>query len=411
MIFGEIDMSKSESVLLLIFLVACIIITTPVLASTEETENTWTQKEPMHEARSGIGVAVVNNKVYVIGGTTFQGMWPAETGGIVGTNEEYDPTTDTWVFKKAMPTPRMDFAIAVYQNKIYCIGGITGISGNGLVFTEVNEIYDPATDTWENKTSLPTARDLPPGNVVNGKIYLIGGFPNKTLNEVYDPVTDTWVSNAPLPIAVGWPSGVFNNKIYFMGGYFDANNDARSITQIYDPNTDTWSKGTSPLTFFISGSAGTTTGILAPKRIYIFPKPYEDVEAMPSDYAIQVYDPETDSWMFGANLPTTRNDFGVAVVNDTMYIIGGYTLAYPTTQSRSTGGYVTKYAVNEQYTPFGYGKTAFSSPTSSNDVPIGTEPAFSVTLIIGTVLLVASVSVSLLVYFTKVKKKMLHRVS
>ena len=24
----------------------------------------------------------------------------------VGTNEEYDPATDTWTFKKSMPTPR-----------------------------------------------------------------------------------------------------------------------------------------------------------------------------------------------------------------------------------------------------------------------------------------------------------------
>ena len=400
-------MSKSVGlVLVFVFLVACMIVTIPASASTEETENTWTSKAPMHEGRSGIGVAVVNSKVYVIGGTTFQGMWPAETGGIVGTNEKYDPTTDTWVFKKAMPTPRMNFAIVVYQNKIYCIGGVTGISGNGLVFTGVNEVYDPATDTWENKTSMPTARDLPSGNVVKGKIYLIGGLPNKTLNEVYDPATDTWTSKAPMPIAAGWPSGVFNNKIYFMGGYFDANNDAKSITQIYDPNTDTWSKGASPPTFFISGSAGTTTGIMAPKRIYIFPTPYENVAARLSDYAIQVYDPETDSWLFGANLPATRNDFGVAVVNDIMYIIGGCTLTYPNMQSRSTGGHVTKYAANEQYTPFGYRTTALpSSASSPNDAPPGTEPAFPATLIITIALLVASVGASLLVYFTKVKKK------
>ena len=116
-------MSKSvESTRLLIFLVACIIVTTPVLASTEEeTENTWTQKEPMHEARSGIGVAVVNNKIYVIGGTTFQGMWPAETGGIVGTNEEYNPTTDTWVFKKANADSKNGFCDSSLpkQNLLY----------------------------------------------------------------------------------------------------------------------------------------------------------------------------------------------------------------------------------------------------------------------------------------------------
>jgi hypothetical protein len=72
-------------------------------------------------------------------------------------------------------------------------------------------------------------------------------------------------------------------------------------------------------------------------------------------YTNRVYDPETDSWIFGLDMPTGRYGFGVAVVNDMIFVIGGFTLTYPNMQSRSTGGYVTKYATNEVYTPFGYG--------------------------------------------------------
>lgn len=93
--------------------------------------------------------------------------------GFVGTNEEYDPATDMWSFKKPMPTPREYFGIAVYQNKIYCMGGVSSIGyySNGSI-TGVNEVYDPATDTWETKASIPTPRRGLKANVVNGKIYL-----------------------------------------------------------------------------------------------------------------------------------------------------------------------------------------------------------------------------------------------
>jgi hypothetical protein len=86
----------------------------------------WTQKAPMNQARSHLGVAAVDGKIYAIGGDE------------MGTNEEYDPTTNTWTYKAKMPTPREDFATAVYQNKVYCIGGKT--SGS---ITDVNEVYDP----------------------------------------------------------------------------------------------------------------------------------------------------------------------------------------------------------------------------------------------------------------------------
>ena len=81
------------------------------------TNPAWASKASMQVARSGLGVAVVNGKIYAIGGAD------GSSAGFSSTNEEYDPTTDTWAFKAPMPTPRSDFGITVYENKIYCIGG------------------------------------------------------------------------------------------------------------------------------------------------------------------------------------------------------------------------------------------------------------------------------------------------
>jgi N-acetylneuraminic acid mutarotase len=110
----------------------------------------------MHEARTNLGVAAVNKKIYAVGGV----IEPPSRGQCVGTNEEYVPGTDTWAFKKSMPTPRASFGIAVYQNRIYCIGGYRGVDNSKYVLSAANEVYDPATDTWETKASMPTQRSF-----------------------------------------------------------------------------------------------------------------------------------------------------------------------------------------------------------------------------------------------------------
>jgi hypothetical protein len=320
-------MSKSVvSLLVLAFLItSCLLVARPVLSTANIVEDSWTSKTPMQKARGGLGVAAVNGKIYAIGGSA-QDAHLATVKEFLSTNEEYDPETDAWTFKKPMPTPRAVFATAVYQNKIYCIGGKTS-SG----YTGVNEVYDPSTDTWETKSSMPTARGWLTASVVGAEIYLIGGspYPSGTLNEVYDPTTDSWTKKTPAPSgAYFYASAVVDNKIYVIGRY----------NQIYDAETDSWSLGADGG----GGVAGATSGVLAPERIYVF-----------GEASTQAYNTADDNWTAGVSMPTARMNFGVAVVDDVLYTIGGYThgdlyLLYGV-------GPFAPSAVIEQYTPFGYG--------------------------------------------------------
>jgi N-acetylneuraminic acid mutarotase len=355
--------------LLALFLaISCLIAVKPAFSFTVPAENTWTQKAPMHEARYGIGIAVVNGKIYAIGGSTrsggggtIKGPLPV-TGGTVGTNEEYDPKTDTWTTKTPMPTPIQNFAIAAYNNKIYCMNG-------------KNEVYNPETDMWETKTPMPTPRGALQANVVDGKIYLIGGDTNGTLNEVYNPETDTWATETPMPTAsYGYASAVVDKKIYII----DSN-----LNQIYDTETDTWSQGApSPSGFAFGGAAGATTGVNAPKLIYVLGEYSNSREGEPP-YFVRVYDPEKDVWTFGSDIPTHRYLLGVAVVDDMLYAIGGFTSSYPDMPfSYPYGPTNTPYATNEQYTPFGYGtippKVAVVSPVIGNYTLGNVSLAFTV---------------------------------
>lgn len=113
-------------------------------------ENSWTTLAPMPTARMQFGVAVVNDKIFAIGG---RNDW---INRYLGTNEMYDPVSNNWIERTPMPTPRVDFGIAVYKHKIYVLGGEIGVdpSGNGnTIISPSNEAYDPDTNTWETKST------------------------------------------------------------------------------------------------------------------------------------------------------------------------------------------------------------------------------------------------------------------
>jgi len=206
--------------------------------------DTWTTLTPMPNSRSGAVAAVVDGKIYVIGGVD-------KNGNPLSLNERYDPKTDTWITLAPMPTPRAVAAIGVVNDKIYVIGG--GGNPFNSEFTSVNEEYDPSTDKWTTRKPMPTARWRPVFSVIKDKIYVIGGWGEDGItnkNERYDPKTDTWITLAPmLTKRTAAAATVVDKKIYVIGGYLLKNNlkvavDERmiflQINEEYDVNLNKW---------------------------------------------------------------------------------------------------------------------------------------------------------------------------
>ena len=128
--------------------------------------NTWKTKSPMPTARDVLAAAVVDGKIYAIGGHYYD----SSKSHYLSTVEEYNPSTDNWQTVAQMPTGRAFLAAAAVDGKIYAMGGSKGSYLNTV------EEYDPGTDSWRKVTQMPTARDDFAAAAVDGKIYAIGGW-------------------------------------------------------------------------------------------------------------------------------------------------------------------------------------------------------------------------------------------
>ena len=228
------------------------------------------------------------------------------------------------------------------------------------------------TDTWETKASMSTNRSQMQANVVNGKIYLTGGrtggaYSTVNVTEVYDPETDSWTTKASIPYpVVSCQSAVIDGKIYIIGGQDEfASPMNLDKTQIYDTVSNTWSLGAPLPAILTQGAAAATTGIMAPRRIYVMGGEGGFVEPLNQNYA---YDPQADVWSIGAPLPTARYGPAIAVVDDLIYLIGG------------GGGWGIGITAVERYTPFGYGLVpSIVSPENNKAYNMNSVPlSFSV---------------------------------
>jgi N-acetylneuraminic acid mutarotase len=332
-------------------------------------ENTWTTKTPIPISRVAMTAAVVDGKIYVF---CYRAVY------------EYNPITDNWTNKTTIPVQTSYPALAVCGTKIYVIGGYNASE---------NQVYDTLTDTWEVKKPMPMNDFVPKAIAVDGTIYVI----TSSNTYCYNIANDSWSNKTKMPYEVtGIPaSAILNDKIYFF---------STKQPQIYDPKTDSWSLGAlmpQPIDY---PTASATTGVMAPKKIYVF----GGMRSSMFGGAIattQVYDPETDSWVLGAPMLTERGAATSAAVNDLIYVIGG------------DSGIHTCFDQNEQYTPFGYGTpdpsyvppTAEPKPTphpSNYDDNTITEPEpFPTALVIAASgASIAIIGGGLLVYFKKRKR-------
>jgi N-acetylneuraminic acid mutarotase len=192
----------------------------------------WEEKAPVSVARFAYdGVEVLGGKIYFVGGQ--------DGSGAKNIAERYDPANNTWETLANMSAARQGVACAVLNGKLYAIGGV------GLTSVEV---FDPSNGNWSAGVALPSEVKYGTAITVDGKIYLIGGqSPSVNLNQVlcFDPSTSQWSAKANMPTARHGVKLVwFENRIWAIGGNAVGLRDVES----YDPATDAWQTEASLIT-------------------------------------------------------------------------------------------------------------------------------------------------------------------
>lgn len=124
----------------------------------------------MNTARNHAFSGVIGGKLYVTGGRS--PGHEGDDGQNVAATEVYDPDADTWSPLADLPTPRSGGASAVVDGKLYVLGG--QLPGNTLYKTV--ERFDPSTGQWQKLGDMPVFAAGQRAVAVGGDIYMIGGF-------------------------------------------------------------------------------------------------------------------------------------------------------------------------------------------------------------------------------------------
>ena len=286
----------------------------------------WKVISQLPTKRSAFSTAVVDGKIYVIGGTLFENERSGPFG--LSTVEVYNPQNNSWKSVADMPTPRSNAEAAVVDGKIYVVGGFTATDRRmeSTKILKVVEVYDPQSDTWERKQDMSQPRLSFGIGVVEREIYVMGGanfFENQwRLNhvEAYNPDTDVWHDRPSLLTRRdGVETAVVADSIYVIGGRgwpsIAQNGPYLATIDVYEPG-NRWRKKTDLLNLRYGFST-----VVVDDEIYLIGG-LEGVGLDEHIGTVEVYNPKADRWRRRTPMPIGNTPFGAAVVNGKIYIFG-----------------------------------------------------------------------------------------
>lgn len=259
---------------------------------------------PMPSARASMGTAVMNGKLYVLGGY--------DRGECLKTVDTYDLQSNVWSSVAPMTVPRGRFDVAQLQGKLYACGG-----SNGTSSLRTAECYDMETNTWTKLPDMKYERSTVGVTAVLGTVMVVGGWANsqglKTC-EQYDPQTDVWSPIANMNSRRS-QTGVctIQDKVLAIGGCDSWN--CLNTVEMYDPIKDEWSLLPSMSKCRRGAGVAVFKG-----HVYV-------VGGSDGQYSLQcveIFDFATQQWSHGPNLSIARANVGVAVLSNRLFAIGGF---------------------------------------------------------------------------------------
>jgi len=187
----------------------------------------WDMMASMQQRRSQLAAVGLQGKLYALGGRDDAGLF-------LNSVERYSVDLDCWRPVAPMLVERCGMGAAVREDKLYVVGGF-----NGRCRATV-EVYNPDANAWQPVAPLRSRRAYLAVVSCDKFVYAVGGFDGGYLKTVerYDVERDVWEDVAPMGIARSSAAACeWNGYIYVFGGW---NGIACHSVERYNPSADTW---------------------------------------------------------------------------------------------------------------------------------------------------------------------------
>lgn len=223
--------------------------------------DTWSQGTPAPVKINHPNVAVVDGRIYLLGGLVEREDPPAMSPDwhASGKSHVYDPVTDTWSELESMPpgTERGSAIVGVHDDIIYLAGGMTILLAAYQDAVTTVIAFNTTSGEWlrfpGTAANIPEGRQHGAGAVYNDVFYVVGGrwFEKTNVKDTVfkldlNDIEAGWeTSESRMPTARGGICGaVVDGSLYTFGG--EGNEESHtglfSNVEVLDLETEEWSE-------------------------------------------------------------------------------------------------------------------------------------------------------------------------
>jgi N-acetylneuraminic acid mutarotase len=227
-------------------------------------------------------------------------------------------------------------ACETWENKLYVFAGFES--------TNIVQIYDPLDEEWSTGAKIPIKRGSPSTALIKDMVYLCSGIDGSSTEdscEKYNLREDTWTSTGIKDMPFGRNHAAYNsydNKLWVLGGRgccgsgngnkVDAGFDN---IQVYDPLVNVWkTEENSSLKALPVGRGGMGRLAVCENKLYVIggetnqkKNTKNKINSLKTFYRVDVYDPETNIWSQGTDMPIGMHGHYPVVFENKIWIAGG----------------------------------------------------------------------------------------
>jgi N-acetylneuraminic acid mutarotase len=250
--------------------------------------------------RNNHSAVVYGDRMYVYGG---------DTGSHTDEVWEYDFVADNWTLIGTGAPERQGHRSVQWGGKMYTFGG------NTIGTVTVNEMYEwDFSGTWNYVSTVgtaPTPRYLVGMEVYDDKIWIFGGDNTSTTFDdlfFFNPQTDAWTSRASMPTTLtNFSTVVYGNKMYVYGGSVTDGGISTNTFWEYDFDSNQWTVLTSgPVS--LAGHTATIVG----DEMFIF-----------GATNLWVYNFTKLEWRQKTDIPVVKSEHTAVVYSNKTYLFDG----------------------------------------------------------------------------------------